>query len=111
MSIAQELEKLTSLRDRGDLTDAEFGIAKERLLSGDVRDASQTAETELPPALKEKRPKQWLLIAILSTIAAAFAGGSAILDPSPISLSAFALFTVGSTLNWIQVSKVDVRNS
>lgn len=111
MSIAQELETLISLRDRGELTHAEFGIAKERLLSGDVRDALQAAEKEPPADPKERKPKQTLLIAILSTIAAAFAAGSAILDPSPLSLLAFALFAVASTLNWIQVSKLDVRSS
>ena len=109
MSIAQELEKLVSMRDCGDLTHAEFEIAKERLLSGDVRDASQAAEKEPPSHPKERKPKQTLLIAIFSTIAAAFAAGSAIF--SPLSLIVFALFAVASTLNWIQVSKLDVRSS
>ena len=110
MSIAQELEKLISLRDRGELTYAEFGIAKERLLSGDVSGASQAADKETPSRLKESKPKRTLLIAILSTVAATLAAGSAILDRSPLSLLAFVLFAVASTLNWVQVSKLDVRS-
>ena len=62
-----------------------------------------------PPLPEEGRSKQYLLIAMFSAVPVAFSAGSAILDPSPISLLACALFTVASTLNWIQFSKRDVR--
>ena len=108
MSIATELQQLTSMRNRGDLTQEEFERAKERLLAEDANDASQAVETKTPPVpgeSNESRSYQNLVVAILSTIAAAFSAGSALLDPSPISLLAFALFTVAATLNWIAVSK------
>ena len=108
MPIASDLERLVSLRDRGDLSQAEFEKAKERLLSVEVTGASQASETNPPPLPKEGEggmPQRYLLIATLSTIAAACSAGSAIIDPSPISLVAFALFTVAATLNWIEFSK------
>tara|TARA_B100000497_G_C7619460_1_gene372142 strand:+ start:418 stop:585 length:168 start_codon:yes stop_codon:yes gene_type:complete len=40
MPIASDLEKLVSLRDRGDLFQAEFEKVKERLLSGEVAEVS-----------------------------------------------------------------------
>lgn len=108
MPIASDLEKLVSLRERGDLSQAEFDKAKERLLSEEVTGASPATETNeplFPETTKGGRPNRSLLIAFLSTIAAAFSGGSAVIDPSPIALVAFALFTVAATLNWIEFLK------
>ncbi|MFT4548876.1 MAG: hypothetical protein ACI9MB_002844 [Verrucomicrobiales bacterium] len=112
MTIASDLEKLVLLRDRGDLSQPEFEKAKERLLSGEVTGVSPATETNqpaLPDEVEGGRPKHTLLIAILSTIAAAFSTGSAVIDPSPLSLLAFVGFTVASTLNWIVFSKRRVR--
>jgi|GEM_PF-1108402 hypothetical protein len=108
MSITTDLEKLASLRDQGDLSQAEFEKAKERLLSEDAIEGSQIREEDAPPLPKkggEEKPERYLLIAVLSTIAAAFATGSAIIAPSPISLLVFGLFAVAATLNWIELSK------
>ena len=112
MPIASDLEKLVSLRDRGDLSQAEFEKAKERLLSGEITGGSPATERNQHP-LHEKakggRPKHTLLIAILSTIAAALSAGSAAINPSPLKLLAFACFIVAATLNWIVFSKRSVR--
>ncbi|NNC89604.1 MAG: SHOCT domain-containing protein, partial [Akkermansiaceae bacterium] len=48
MSFASELENLASLWDRGDLSQAEFEKAKERLLSGEVPEVSPTTEKSQP---------------------------------------------------------------
>jgi hypothetical protein len=112
MTIASDLEKLVLLRDRGDLSLAEFEIAKERLLSGEVTGISPATETNKPPLPEEVeggKPKHTLLIAILSTIAAALMAGSAAMNPSPLKLLAFALFIVAATLNWIVFSKRGLR--
>lgn len=109
MSIVQELEKLTSLRDRGDLSQVEYEVAKERLLSGNVATTSLPADRETSPSPKQNGSGQTLLIAILSTVAALFAAGSAVLDPTPVSFVALVLFAVASTLNWMQVSRVNAR--
>jgi len=101
--ITSELEKLASLRDRGDLSQAEFEKAKELLLSEENTDA--TLDNRSSPnnsaGERERNPlKTRLLVSILSTVSAAFAGGSAAIDPSPISLLVLALFVVASTLSW-----------
>jgi|TARA_B110000305_G_scaffold65627_1_gene73367 hypothetical protein len=112
MPIVSDLEKLALLRDRGDLSQAEFEKAKERLLSGEVPGVSPSTERNQPLIAQEGqgcKPKHTLLIAILSTIAAALMAGSAAINPSPLKLLAFALFTVAATLNWIEFSKRRVR--
>ena len=48
---------------------------------------------------------KYLLRAILWTIIMAVFGGSAIIAPSPLSLLAFAGFTIVCTLNWVEFSK------
>jgi len=112
MPIASDLEKLVLLRDSGDLTQAEFEAAKARLLSGQVEGVSPAPERTQPPfpeGIEQGKPKHTLLVAILSTIAAALSGGSAAINPSPLKLLAFSLFTVAATLNWIVFSKRRVR--
>ena len=108
MPIASDLEKLVSLRDGGDLSQAEFEKAKERLLSGDVPGVSPSTERNQSALSQEGqggKRKHTLLIAILSTIAAALSGAAAVIGSSPIGLVAFALFTVAATLNWVEFSK------
>jgi tRNA A37 threonylcarbamoyladenosine synthetase subunit TsaC/SUA5/YrdC len=112
MPIVSDLEKLALLRDSGDLSQAEFEKAKERLLSGEVTGVSPSTERNKPPQAQEDqkgKPKHTLLIAILSTVAAALMAGSAAINPSPLKLLTFALFTVTATLNWIAFSKCRVR--
>lgn len=103
MPLTSDLEKLIVLRDRGDLSPAEFQKAKDRLLSGDVPEGSPASEMNRP-ARPEKvggdKPKPTLLVAILSTCAAAFSGGSAMIKPSALGALAFACFAVAATLNW-----------
>ena len=48
MSIGTQLEKLASLRDQGDLSPAEFGRAKELLLSGELGSAAEPTEGDAP---------------------------------------------------------------
>lgn len=112
MPIASDLEKLVSLKDRGELSQAEFEKAKERLLSREVTGAPPTTEGDQPPIALEgqgENSKHTLLIAIFSVIAAALMAGSAAINPSPFKLLAFALFTVAATLNCIELSKRKVR--
>ena len=108
MSIASNLEKLVSLRDKGDLSQVEFEKAKERLLSGDFPDDA-SSQTPVRKAVGGENPKNTFLIAILSTISAALAIGSATIDPSPVSWLAFSGFAVASMLNWILYFKQKIK--
>lgn len=108
MPIASDLEKLVLLRDSGDLSQAEFEKAKERLLSREdpgVSPANESNRPPLPEEVKGGKSRHTLLIAILQTIAAASFAGSAAINPSPLKLLAFACLTVAATLNWIAFSK------
>ncbi|NNC88431.1 MAG: SHOCT domain-containing protein [Akkermansiaceae bacterium] len=112
MPIASDLEKLVLLRDNGDLSQAEFEKAKERLLTDEVAKetpASKGKEPSLPEESEEGKPKQILLIAILSTVAAALSGGAAAINPSPLGVLAFAGFTTAAALNWNVFAKSRVR--
>lgn len=103
MSITSELKKLTSLKDRGDLSQAEFEKAKALLLPGENAAASM-------PNAGEKKRKTLLLVAILSIILVVVSAGAVVLAPSPIKLLALVLFTVACTLNWCAIVK-QMRNS
>lgn len=108
MNITTELEKLTSLKDRGDLTQKEFEKAKERLLFCDVEGASEMDEAESLPRPKKGESNgsnHYFLIAFFSTIAVVFSGGSAAIGPNSLKLIAFAGFTVAATLNWVSFFK------
>lgn len=108
MNITTELEKLTSLKDRGDLTQKEFEKAKERLLFCDAERAPEVDEANslpLPKKGETNGSNHYFLIAFLSTIAVAFSGGSVALGPNSLNLIAFAGFTIASTLNWVSFFK------
>jgi len=72
-SIARELESMTPPRNHGKLTEAEFEIAKRRLLNDDARKASHGAETGRTPSPMRPWPNHSLLIPIRSTISTVFA--------------------------------------
>ncbi|MDB4357390.1 SHOCT domain-containing protein [Mariniblastus sp.] len=110
MNITTELEKLVSLKDRGDLSQLEFERAKERLLFGEVTDSVDSNSLPLPKKYKESKPNHYLLIATLSTIAMAFSGVSALINPNPLSLIGFALFMIASLLNWIAFLRHAFKN-
>lgn len=101
--ITTELEKLATLRDKGDLSAEEFEQAKQILLSSaetEVSDSSQTAEGE-----PKESPKTALIIAILSTLSVLFAAGSAMIAPTVTTLIVLGLFIVTATLSWSSYSK------
>ncbi len=107
MNITSELEKLASLRDCGNLSQAEYEQAKALLLSG------RGPETK-PPTLpiqetgeeSNKKRKTQLLCAVFSTLAAALSGVSAIIAPSLGSIG-ILIFWVGlSSFWWISHSKL-----
>ena len=92
MYISSELEKLTSLKERGDLTQKEFEKAKAFLLSG-----QKLPDTALE---KIKKLKSQKLAAILLTITAGLSSGSALIKPSPLHLVLVILWVVAATLCW-----------
>ena len=104
MSITSELEKLISLRDRGDLTETEFEKAKAILLAGQTA-ATTSVQNASPVPLEEegqeKKKKVQLLTAVLSTVAAVLSAISAIIATSPLKLLAFGLFAAAAIGNWI----------
>ncbi len=114
MSIVKELEALSALRERGDLTAAEFAQAKQRVLTGNAHGAT-TAGTAISQALSPQplrnQPDHKRLIAILSTVALAFSATSAAIAPAPLSLLAFALFATACTLNWASYFRREMRES
>ena len=110
MSIASNLEKLIPLKEKGDLSSVEFAKAKESLLTGDSPDDA-AGQTPVRKAVGGENPKNTFLIAILSTISAALAIGSATIDPSPVSWMAFSGFAVASMLNWILYFKQKIKSN
>lgn len=53
----------------------------------------------------EGKKKVQLLTAILSTVAAALFGASAVISPSPLKVLGVIVFAVASTLNWVAYAK------
>ncbi|BCX46974.1 hypothetical protein HAHE_08820 [Haloferula helveola] len=107
MNIASEIEKLTSLRDRGDLSPAEFEQAKALVLSGKDPDA------QLPPhPIREesekirKKAKTQLLGGILASTAAVLSGCSVLLNPSTLKLVIMTLWVIASVFWWISYFKL-----
>ena len=47
----------------------------------------------------------YLLIAVFSTVALTLSGVSALINPGPLKLLAFMLFTIAATLNWMAFSR------
>ena len=104
MSIVSELEKLVSLRDRGDLCQADFEKAKQRLLSEEVTSTSP-AEDINPPRLPEKatggKLDYTLPNAIIFTITSSVWVVSLAIKPSLLGWWCFALFSITAILSWI----------
>ena len=95
MSIAGELEKLSSLRERGELSDEEFQQAKALLLSGESAEPAPASVPDVSEKGNKERRTQFL-VALLSTVAALLSGASAALDPS--------LFKIGMVIFWMGLS-------
>lgn len=98
MTISTEIEKLTNLRDKGDLTQEEFEKAKALLLSGE----------KLPETTsdKEKKLKTQKWVAILLTITVGLSSGSALIKPSPVNMVLVILWVVAATLAWSSYSRL-----
>ena len=108
MTISSELEKLISLRDRGDLSEEEFEKAKELALSGETPGDSPAGEE--PPALPASRKKAIgtpLLSAILLTVVVALGGGSLVLNPSPLTGLIFVIWVVAAVLAWVSLARAE----
>ena len=107
MNIASEIEKLTSLRDRGDLSPAEFEQAKALVLSGKDPDAQPPPHPIREESEKiRKKAKTQLLGGILACTAAVLSGCSVLLNPSPIKLVIMALWVIASVFWWISYIKL-----
>lgn len=104
--MTSELEKLVSLRDRGDLSQAEFEKAKALLLSNQETGAVTGHETTSEEG-KERRT--WLLVANLMTVTVALSVVSVALNPSAIKLVLVVLWTVASALAWVTYSRTRKR--
>ena len=105
MSITTELEKLSSLKDRGDLSESEFEKAKALVLSGE-KPADALAK-------RDKDRKTQFLIAFFATLGALFSGGSLILDPSLFTAGVLIFWLGLSTAGWMSYSKAksEARNA
>ena len=102
MSVTEELEKLVSLRDGGDLTEAEFQKAKELLLAGG--EAGATVVPQLPsasPAKEEKSRTTQLLIGIFAALAALMSALSAMINPSPLKIASVVIWTIVAVVGWV----------
>lgn len=101
MSISAEIEKLSSLRDRGDLSPAEFEKAKAILLSDGGMD-SQPAPSPIPASLEKmiKQRETHLLCAVLTAVAAALNGVAILLNPSALKIVTMILWSVASIFWW-----------
>lgn len=108
MSLSSELEKLISLRERGELTPAEFETAKKRLLAGGEVVAPPPIPETAPDELTDKRKKRGiqLLTAILASVAAALSAGSVLINPSPLKLIILLIWVVAATFGWIGYAKL-----
>lgn len=108
MEIGSELEKLVSLRERGELSREEFEKAKQALFFRDCLQESKvpSGKSSKPEANSNNGKSQpYLLIAVLSTVAMVFSGGSAMIGPTPLKYLAFALMATASILNWNEFLK------
>lgn len=107
MSIASELEKLTALRDRGDLSQSEFERAKALLLSGKANEVQPPA---LPasgrPGQAGKKRRTQLVIAVCATITAALSGASLAINPNPLKGVLLLLWAVVAVAGWISWSRM-----
>ena len=101
MNISSELEKLISLRDRGELSQKEFEKAKAVLLSGEHAGPIEVHKANSKTlAEKKKKCKTHLLTAGLLTLTAALSGVSVSINPSPLKVILIVLWVVAATLAW-----------
>ena len=105
MSITAELEKLISLRDQGDLSQAEFEKAKALLLSGEEA-SSQPVSPPVTLAERDKKRKTQFLCAVLSTVAAALSICSAFLNPSVLKIVILLIWVTAAIFWWVSYSKL-----
>ncbi|MDF1851845.1 MAG: SHOCT domain-containing protein [Verrucomicrobiales bacterium] len=106
MNIRTELEKLVSLRERGELSQAESEQAKGLLLSDQPTEAANGhKEVEQDLERKRKKVKTQFLTAIFATVAALFGGVSAAIAPGPVNSVIFAMWLIASTLWWVDYAK------
>ena len=106
MSITAELEKLISLRDQGDLSQAEFEKAKALLLSGEEEASSPPASPPATLAERDKKRKTQFLCAVLSTVAAALSICSAFLNPSVLKIVILLIWVTAAIFWWVSYSKL-----
>jgi hypothetical protein len=64
MTIAEEIERLHRLRETGAITDEEFHLAKQRVLS----DALPPEDAATPPLDPERQTRQWAMLLHLSQL-------------------------------------------
>ena len=62
MSLTEDIEKLVTLRDRGDLTEEEFREAKARLLSGKSASAHGGPSEKAKSAIPTITSNQWWVV-------------------------------------------------
>lgn len=107
MNISSEPEKLVSLRDRGDLSQAEFDQAKALLLS-EQDDGATPHGKNTDGSLSEmnKKRKVYLIASAGTTLAAALSGVSATISPSPVKLVVVLCWVVAAGLWWHSYSKL-----
>ena len=114
MSIISELERLSALRDRGDLSDEEFDKAKAIVLSGkevlepafdETTSEERIVITEAPDELT-RRKQTHFLVGVFATIAAVFSAVSAVLDPSKLQIVIFVIWVLASVAGWSTYSKL-----
>ena len=107
MSITSELERLSAIRDRGDLSPAEFEKAKRLLLSDEGAEATPVEEpAPSPAAAHEKKRRTMFLVAILSSVAAALSATSMIINPSPFSVGSLMMWLGLSSYWWVTLTKL-----
>ena len=103
MSIGDELEKLSALKAKGDLSPEEFEKAKALLLDKQQVPVLVDAMSPRKPTGKEVRMR--LLSAVLMTLAAVMSGVSLGLGPNPLKIVAFLCFVVAAIFSWLSYAK------
>lgn len=108
MNIGSEIEKLISQRDEGHLSQDEFENAKALLLSQE--NANNATNKNNSKSSHDKQFKRQYLISVLSTLAAALSGASAVIAPSLMKVIILTLFVIAATLNWVGYSNLHKKS-